>query len=544
MASTTVYAYASAYMNHSHEDYGWLGDGGNQVYAGLHSGSKYSTRVRFSINLGDGRPITISKTQLRMHRNDGESSTGNITLYVGTHYDSTASSNLNVSGGTGGKYWTFTEAQRTRLVSYNKTNISLYLYHASTARKRFTGYNNGAYDSTCRPTLTITWDYSKSTGKVTSNYYDKAATLTITPAYSTYSHKVKWCLPNGSTVFYTQSLAAGTTSSSCTYYGTNATGGTSAETKGNFFGDGYTATFKVILETYDASGNLVGSNTYNVPLNKPQGFSTGTIEDCAYNAAATLKFNPAYASYSHKIKWYIKGTLVTTQTKASTNSTAATTATYTYFGSLNVANYFTNYTSKCPASVVLETYATDGTLQGQQSIAFNLIKEPDAERLLVDLTPNPIVLDTSVIVENKLLNKNSTLNTMFSDISSYVLNKLRPVGSIYISYSSTNPSSLFGGTWVSYAPARTLLTTTNVSEVGGTGGSFTHTLTLNEIPSHRHLMRYYSGNKNHLLYKGTGKTVRGGGTADTSKVFGNAGSGGAHNNTQPYAVCYMWKRTA
>lgn len=543
MASATVYAYNSNYMNHSHEDYGWLG-GGNQLYAGLYAGSKYSSRMQFTINLGDGRPIVISKTQLRMHRNDGESSTGNITLYVGTHYDSTASSNLNVSGGTGGKYWTFNEAQRTRLVSYNKKNITLYLYHASTARKRFTGYNNGAYDSSCRPTLTITWDYAKSTGKVTSNYYDKAATLTITPAYSTYTHKVKWCLPNGTTVFNTQTLAAGTNTSSCIYYGSSATGGTSAETHGDFFGDGYTATFKVILETYDASGNLVGSNTYNVPLNKPQGFSTGTIEDCAYNAAATLKFNPAYASYSHKIKWYIKGTLVTTQTKASTNSTAATTATYTYFGSLNAASYFTNYTSKCPASVVLETYATDGTLQGQQSIAFNLIKEPDAERILVDLNPNPIVLDTSVIVENKLLNKNSTLNTMFSDISSYVLNKLRPVGSIYISYSSTNPSSLFGGTWVSYAPARTLLTTTNVNEVGGTGGSFTHTLSINEIPSHRHLMRYYSGNKNHLLYKGTGKTVRGGGTADTSKVFGNAGSGGAHNNTQPYAVCYMWKRTA
>ena len=131
---------------------------------------------------------------------------------------------------------------------------------------------------------------------------------------------------------------------------------------------------------------------------------------------------------------------------------------------------------------------------------------------------------------------------MFSDISDYVLDKLRPVGSIYISYNSTNPSSLFGGTWESYAPARTLLTTTSVGEVGNTGGSFTHTLTSNEMPSHNHAMNYYSKDDNHLLYKGTGGTTRGG-TTSYEYYFGSAGGSGAHNNTQPYAVCYFWKRT-
>lgn len=544
MGTVNVWAYNAHYDNMNSSSTGWL-DGDNQLYAGLSdAGSQYRSRIYFNLNLGDGRPIAISKAQLYLRRNDGGTSTGNITAYVTNYGNSSYGQNLNITSGIGGKYWTLNATQRAELVAKNKSNVVVYIHHATTARKRFTGYDNGAYDSNTYPHLIITWDYAKSTGKVTSNYYDQAATLKITSAYSTYTHKVKWCLPDGSTVFNTQTLAAGTTTSSCIYYGTSATGGTSAETKGDFFGDSYTATFKVILETYDASGNLVGSNTYNVPLNKPQGFSTGTIEDCAYNAAATLNFNPAYASYSHIIKWYIKNTLVATETKASTNSTAATSATYTYFGSLNTANYFTNYTSKCPASVVLETYATDNTLQGQQSIAFNLIKEPDAERLLVDLNPNPVILSTSVIVENSLLNKNSTLDVMFSDISSYILDKLRPVGSIYISYTSTNPSSLFGGTWTAYAPARTLLTTTSASEVGSTGGSFTHTLTTNEMPSHRHNMKYYSGNDNHFLYKGTGKTVRGGGTSDTSKTFGSAGSGGAHNNTQPYAVCYMWKRTA
>lgn len=542
MGTENVWASDADYDNMNSSSTGWL-DGNNQLYAGLSdAGSQYRSRIYFKPNLGDGRPITISKAQLYLRRNDGGTSTGNITAYVTNYGNSTYAQNLNITAGTGGKYWTLNATQRAEITAKNKSTVVVYIHHATTARKRFTGYANGAYDANTYPHLIVTWDYSKSTGKVTSNYYDQAATLTITPAYSTYTHKVKWCLPDGATVFYTQTLAANATTSSCIYYGTSATGGTSAETKGDFFGDSYTATFKVILETYDASGNLVGSNTYNVPLNKPQGFSTGTIEDCAYNAAATLNFNPAYASYSHKIKWYIKGTLVTTQTKASTNSTAATTATYTYFGSLNAASYFTNYSSKCPASVILETYATDGTLQGQQSIAFNLIKNPDAERILVDLNPNPIVLSTSVIAENHLLNKNSTLDVMFSDISNHVLNKLRPVGSIYLSYESTNPSSLFGGTWVAYAPARTLLTTTSYSEVGQTGGSFTHTLTVNEMPSHNHNMNYLK-QANQYLYTGTGGTVIGGTTA-SSHTVGNTGGGTAHNNTQPYAVCYMWRRTA
>ena len=539
MATANIYAYDGHYDNITSTSTGWL-DGDNQLYAGKDT-SEYRSRIYFKLNLGDGRPITISKAQLYLRRNDGGTSTGNITAYVTNYGNSSYGQNLNVSSGTGNKYWTFNATQRNELVAKNKSNVIVYIHHASTARKRFTGYANGAYSSTHYPHLIITWDYSKSTGLVTSNYYDQAATLKITSAYSTYTHKVKWCLPDGTTAFYTQTLAAGTTTSSCTYYGTNATGGVSAETKGDFFGSGYTATFKVILETYDANGTLLGTNTYNVPLNKPQGFSTGTIEDCAYNEAATLKFNPAYASYSHKVKWYIRGSLITTTNVASTNSTSALTSSYTYFGSLNPASYFTVYSSKCPASVVLETYATDGTLQGQQSIAFNLIKEPDGEMLLVDLNPNPIVLSSSVIVGNHLLNKNSTLDIMFSDISNYVLNKLRPVGSIYISDASTNPSSLFGGTWEAYAPARTLLTTTNYSEVGQTGGSFTHTLTVNEMPSHNHNMNYYK-KANQYLYTGTGDTVIGGSTSSTHTV-GNTGGGKAHNNTQPYEVCYMWKRT-
>lgn len=56
-----------------------------------------------------------------------------------------------------------------------------------------------------------------------------------------------------------------------------------------------------------------------------------------------------------------------------------------------------------------------------------------------------------------------------------------PVGALYISYQSTSPASLFGGSW-SQISGRFLYCTTNV----GTGGNNNHTLTVDQMPSHNH----------------------------------------------------------
>lgn len=63
-----------------------------------------------------------------------------------------------------------------------------------------------------------------------------------------------------------------------------------------------------------------------------------------------------------------------------------------------------------------------------------------------------------------------------------------PVGAVYSSYVSTPPGELFGGTWTAitgrfpYYNAGT-----------GTGGSNTHTLTVNEMPNHTHTITNRSG---------------------------------------------------
>ena len=62
---------------------------------------------------------------------------------------------------------------------------------------------------------------------------------------------------------------------------------------------------------------------------------------------------------------------------------------------------------------------------------------------------------------------------------------LYPVGSIYISTSSTSPASLFGGTWEQLKD-RFLLGAGDSYAAGSTGGEATHKLTVSEMPTHQH----------------------------------------------------------
>lgn len=65
-----------------------------------------------------------------------------------------------------------------------------------------------------------------------------------------------------------------------------------------------------------------------------------------------------------------------------------------------------------------------------------------------------------------------------------------PIGSIYVSVNNINPSSIFGGTWVSVGAGKTLVgVDTNDSDyntVEKTGGSKTKTLITENLPAHNH----------------------------------------------------------
>ena len=165
--------------------------------------------------------------------------------------------------------------------------------------------------------------------------------------------------------------------------------------------------------------------------------------------------------------------------------------------------------------------------------------------------------------------KLSTNNALNSGLYG-VLDKVYPIGSIYIATVSTNPDTLmFGGsghtTWDPYATGRTLIgvgsgtdsqpTPETVAFTAGTeAGEYNHTLTIGEMPAHDHVANRDTYDSANLFLQ---RRSDGGGSTDASdssigEVQLNGGyglpevegGGGAHNNLQPYIVTYMWKRTA
>ena len=64
-------------------------------------------------------------------------------------------------------------------------------------------------------------------------------------------------------------------------------------------------------------------------------------------------------------------------------------------------------------------------------------------------------------------------------------NKLYPIGSIYLSFNSADPSTLFGGTWQRLKDTF-LLANGDTYAANTTGGSATKTITVNNMPAHNH----------------------------------------------------------
>ena len=128
-----------------------------------------------------------------------------------------------------------------------------------------------------------------------------------------------------------------------------------------------------------------------------------------------------------------------------------------------------------------------------------------------------------------------------------VLDFFYPVGSIYISTSSTfNPQTAWGGTWKKTADGRCLIGASDKYPLRSTGGEAEHTLTVNEMPTHRHSSSRINWYNNLQTYGISVNIV----AKSNLKVDGPdintsyTGNSKAHNNMQPYLAVYIWERTA
>lgn len=185
----------------------------------------------------------------------------------------------------------------------------------------------------------------------------------------------------------------------------------------------------------------------------------------------------------------------------------------------------------------------------------------------------------------------TALQESVTQLNSDLLEKVYPIGSIYMSVNSTNPSTYFGGTWVAWGSGRVPVgvntSDTNFSTVEKTGGASSVTLTAAQsgVPAHAHGLNSHThslGSHTHTVTNGlaykVGTTTIGrknvgsgsslvtfasttandliyGATADAASGKTGAASGNtanstaknatsAHTNLQPYITCYMFKRTA
>lgn len=124
-------------------------------------------------------------------------------------------------------------------------------------------------------------------------------------------------------------------------------------------------------------------------------------------------------------------------------------------------------------------------------------------------------------------------------ITPFDIYNLYPVGSIYISVNSTNPTNYFGGTWEQIKD-RFLLACGSTYSNGSTGGEATHKLTINEMPRHKHTNWTSQGGAWARETMSCGNK-----TAHDEADYGNmdyAGGDQPHNNMPPYLAVYIWKR--
>jgi hypothetical protein len=155
-----------------------------------------------------------------------------------------------------------------------------------------------------------------------------------------------------------------------------------------------------------------------------------------------------------------------------------------------------------------------------------------------------------------------------------MIDKIYPVGSIYLGVNSINPTELFGGEWEQIEDKFLLAAGTNHAS-GETGGEETHTLSESEMPSHKHDVavpnsgscetdtdthnHYFgrslsaaSGSARHYPDGSANNTVNTNSDTHSHTVPDHShsvsesdkGSSQAHNNMPPYLSVFMWKRTA
>ena len=233
-------------------------------------------------------------------------------------------------------------------------------------------------------------------------------------------------------------------------------------------------------------------------------------------------------------------------------------------------------TALSSSSVNIDGGAIDGTSIGASSVstgAFSTISSSGAATLSSLSTSSADI--NGGAIDGTTVGASSASTGNFTSVSisgTDIFRKIYPVGSVYISTTSTNPATLFGiGTWVSIGSGRVLQAITSGSG-GQNGGSSSKTVTINVTSngSHSHVHQWYDGTRSgssHGIdfassssghrsgsFNSTGTAVNFSADPDTSDFYTaqassttitvNGTGSTSVDTTQAHFTVYMWYRTA
>lgn len=127
-----------------------------------------------------------------------------------------------------------------------------------------------------------------------------------------------------------------------------------------------------------------------------------------------------------------------------------------------------------------------------------------------------------------------------------LLQVIYPVGSCYISFSATSPSSIIGGTWYQIKSGLMMAigSTGAATSAGGTGGS--RKISTNQMPAHRHTIKGWNIGSAGAIASTTPYNWIGyenSGWSSSAAMMDAAGGGGADYIPAHFSV-YIWRRTA
>lgn len=169
------------------------------------------------------------------------------------------------------------------------------------------------------------------------------------------------------------------------------------------------------------------------------------------------------------------------------------------------------------------------------------------------------------IVDKNIENNVNNINKLNSTIET-LLDKFYPVGSIYISLTYINPGEIMGGTWIQMDSCF-LWASKDKTKLGSKAGEQTHTLTLEEMPKHRHdfssfnynttKIQFFNADSSGGLWINDNQFMIAAKRRQASTQFPDvlttdnlllglpiqySGSSQPHNNMPPYITVNMWYR--